>query len=149
MSDYLNRARVSLSELTSHYERSICGRHARAQSRLSTGKKCVVAAGPFFFLFSLLASRNGQVLADDAPARRRTTRCLFFLFAGTYTPDQFSAGQARKMMNVSLYSIAAIRTAKKRASLCINSFIHDIVRSLILFRYLNMLFILTLDLSMK
>lgn len=127
--------------------RTTCARaRARAQKLACNGKKVrSKAAGPFFFLFSLLASRSGQVLADAAPARRRTTRCLFLLFTGTYTPDQFSTGQARKMMNVSLYSIA-IRITKKRGSTYSYSFIHNIVRSLILFRYLNILFILMLDL---
>jgi len=40
---------------------------------------------------------------------------------GTYIPEQFSAGQARKTINVSLRSIATIRTAEKRRLLRIDT----------------------------
>lgn len=70
---------------------------ARKAGFLQKKKSVVWQRGHLFSFFLFFPFRRGQVLADDAPACRRTIR-----FTVTYTPDQFSAGQARRTTNISL-----------------------------------------------
>jgi len=76
----------------------------------------------------LFPSRSGQVLP------MMHLRCTPPV-TGTYIPEQFSAGQARKTINVSLRSIAAIRTAEKRRLPHIDTDIIGLPLRIVLSRY--------------